>query len=188
MAVKSEDEEPQQAEESFRGDLKRIRSWLREKSRVILIVCLWTALLSFVISWEYYNLYQSNPFLLQPGYKVAFASAYATYIPKLYTLDYVVILAASLLAGYAIADVEDTLFGFLISGVLSILIGVAYSTFFIWYVLFGSVLDPSMLETIMWLAFLNIFRMIFPVALLTVFLGSIFGSLFRGVVQPSAGD
>ena len=176
-------------EESFLGDVKRLGNWVREKKYVILIVCLWTALLSFVIVWEYYDLYASTPILMDPSYRVAFAPTNSMYIPRLNNLDYLVILVASVLAGYAIADIEETLFGFLVSGILSTLIGVAYSTLFILYVLGSSpVLSYSVFTNVLWVAFLNIFRMVFPIALMIVFMGSIFGSLFRGVFQPSAQD
>lgn len=188
MSVESENVE-QSTEESFRGDLKRLADWVRTKRYVILIVCLWTAVLSFLTIWEYYALYENNPNLWYSGYKVAFEPTESQWIPRLYTLDYFVILVTSVLAGFAIASVEDTLFGFFASGILSTLIGVAYSTYFIWYVLdFGSMLDVSVLTTIVWAAVLNIFRMVFPLALLIVFLGSLFGSFFRGFVQPSAQD
>jgi hypothetical protein len=188
MLVEAENEK-QSIEESFRGDLKRLGRWLKDKRYVALIVCLWTAVLSSVIVWEYYSLYEKYPFLKGPGYAVAFAPTYSQYIPRLCTLDYIVVLAASVLAGFAIADIEDTLFGFLVSGILSTLISVAYSTFFIWYVLgFGSILGSGFITTMMWAALLNVFRMIFPLALLVTFLGSICGSFFRDLIQPSAQD
>ena len=181
--------ERQSIEESFRGDLKRLGGWLKDKRHIVLIVCLWTTVFSSVIVWEYYSLYEKYPFLKSPGYAVAFAPTYSQYIPRLYSLDYIIVLAASVLAGFAIADIEETLYGFLASGILSTLISVAYSAFFIWYVLgFGTVLGSSFITTIMWAALLNVFRMIFPLALLVTFLGSIFGSFFRGLIQPSAQD
>jgi hypothetical protein len=188
MAAETENGE-RSVEESFRGDLKRVGRWIRDKRKVILIVCLWTAVLSSVTVWEYYNLYERYPFLKSPEYSVAYVPTYSQYAPKLYDLDYVVIIAASVLAGFAITDVEDTLFAFLASGFLSTLISVVYSTFFIWYVLgFGRVLDSSFITTIMFFALLNIFRMIFPLAVLATFVGSIFGAFLRGLVQPSAED
>jgi hypothetical protein len=175
--------------ESFRGDLLRLGKWFRTKRNVVLIVCLWTAVLSFVVIWEYYSSYANNPFITYETYKVAYEPTDSEWIPKLYTVDYVVILVASLLAGFVIADVEDTLFGFIASAILSALISVAYSTFFIWYALgFGLVLDSSDIPTIIWAAIMNIFRMVFPLAILTVFLGGVFGSFFRGFIQPSAQD
>jgi hypothetical protein len=187
MLVGAENEK-QSAEESFRGDLKRFGRWLKDKRHVIAIVCLWAAVLSSVTVWEYYSLYEKYPFL-KTGYIVAFAPTYSEYSPKLYTLDYVVVLVASVLAGFVIADIEYTLWGFLASGILSTLISVAYSTFFIWYVLgFGPTLGFGFITTIIWAAFLNVFRMTFPLALLITFLGSICGSFFRYLIQPSASD
>jgi hypothetical protein len=188
MAVEAKNEN-ESMEESFRGDLKRLGRWLRDKRYVILMACLWTGVLSSVTVWEYYSFYESHPFLKTSGYALAFAPTYSEYIPRLYTIDYIIVLAASVLAGFAMCDIEDTLFGFLASCILSTVISIAYSTFFIWYVLgFGSVLGSSFITLMMWAAFLNVFRMIFPLALIVTFLGSIFGSFFRGFVQPSAQD
>ena len=188
MKDESETEE-EPIQESFQGDLKRVSRWLRSKRNVIIIVCLWTAVISSVTILEYYNLYETDPLLRQPGYVVAFSPTESLDFPRLYTLDYVVILVASLLAGYMIADIEDTLYGFLASGILSTLISVAYSTLFLWYVLgLDRTYDFSFITTIIWAASLNVFRMLFPIALLTVFLGSLFGSFFRGYFQPSATD
>jgi hypothetical protein len=187
MLVEDENEK-ESTEESFRGDLKRLGRWLKDKRYVALIVCLWTAVLSSVTVWEYYSLYEKYPFL-KTGYVVAFAPTYSEYSPRLYTLDYIVVLVASVLAGFAMADIEYTLWGFLASGILSTLISVAYSTFFIWYVLgYGPTLGSGFTTTIIWAALLNVFRMTFPLALLITFLGSICGSFFRDLIQPSVSD
>jgi hypothetical protein len=187
MLVEAENEK-QSAEESFRGDLKRLGRWLKDKRYVILIVCLWAAVLSSVTIWEYYSLYEKYPFL-KTGYVVAFAPTYSQYSPRLYTLDYIVVLISSVLAGFAMADIEYTLWGFLASGILSTLISVAYSTFFIWYVLgYGPTLGSDFITTVLWAALLNVFRMTFPLALLTTFLGSICGSFLRDLIQPSVSD
>jgi hypothetical protein len=174
-------------EESFRGDLKRLARWIIARRFPILVVCLWTAVFSMTIVVEYYFLYETNPYLRDPYYRLAYAPTYSIWIPRLYLVDYVIILAASLVAGFAINDVETTLFGFLASAVLSTVVGVIYAAYYIWYVLdFGSVLGPEFHTTIIWAAFLNVFRMIFPMAILITFLGSIFGSVIRGFIQPSA--
>jgi hypothetical protein len=187
MLVEAENSE-QLAEESFRGDFKRFGRWLKDKRYIALIVCLWAAVLSSVTIWEYYSLYEKYP-SLKIGYVVALAPTYSQYSPRLYTLDYIIVLVASVLAGFAIADIEYTLWGFLICGILSTQISVVYSTFFIWYMLgFGSTLGSGFITTIMWAAFLNVFRMIFPLALLITFLGSICGCFFRYIVQPSTSD
>jgi hypothetical protein len=174
-------------EESFRGDLKRVARWITAKRYPILVVCLWTAVFSMTIVGEYYFLYETNPYLRDPYYRLAYAPTSSIWIPKLYLIDYVIIFAASLVAGFAISDVETTLFGFLASAVLSTVVSVIYTAYYIWYVLdFGSVLGLQFLTTIIWAAFLNVFRMIFPMAILITFFGGIFGSVIRGFIQPSA--
>jgi hypothetical protein len=164
--------------------LKRLGAWLRSKKAAIVVVFLWAFLLSIVVIREYYVTYQS-PSAMDPNYRVAFAPAYSTLLPRLYSLDYVTILVMSILAGFAIREIDEVLFGFLASVLLLFVIAVAYTSLYIWYVLgFGAVLDASFATTIIWAAFLNIYRMVFPLAVLAAFLGGIFGSIIRDVVNP----
>jgi len=176
------------SEESFRGDITRLGSWLKRKKTVIIVVVLWTAILSIVVIGEYYSVYLSRNAMDQ-NYRVAFAPTYSQMAPRLYSFDYIIIILVSLLAGFAINDIEDALFGFLASVISCTIVSVAYSAFFIWYVLgFGAILDISFVSTILWAAFLNIFRMVFPLAVLMVFIASISGSIIRDYVQPYVQD
>jgi hypothetical protein len=182
MRDESEDETPEGPPESFRGDLMRVGSWLKERRIAILAVLVWTIALSLVIVREY-NLVYSNPYAMDPHYRVAFAPSYSPLAPRLYELDYVAFLAASLLAGFAIRDIESVLYGFLLSILLSFFATVAYSSAFIWYVLdFGSLVDISFLTSVVWAAILTIFRMVFPIAVIAAFIGSIVGSIIRDFV------
>jgi hypothetical protein len=182
--AESDDEVDRLSEESFLGDLKRLSRWLKAKRVAILVALLWTAALSFLIAREYALAYD-NLLAWNPDYKVAFAPTLSNFfVPRLDAADYVVFLTVSVLAGFAIGEIESVLFGFAASMMLAFLTTVVYGTVFIWYVLdFGSLVNLSFLTTIMWAAFLNVFRMIFPIAVITVFFGSIVGSIVRDVVQ-----
>jgi hypothetical protein len=163
--------------------LKRLGAWVKGKSRTIVVVFLWTAALSFVVAREYALAYVN----MDPSYKVVFAPSLSTigFVPLLHWSDYLVFLAVSVLAGFAIGDIESALFGFAASMILVFLTTVVYGTAFIWYVLdLGSLINTSFLTTVMWAAFLNVFRMVFPLAVIAVFFGSIVGSIIRDVVQP----
>jgi hypothetical protein len=180
--AESNDEMEGWLEESFRGDLIRLGRWLRAKKVAILVVFLWTTALSFVAAREYALAYVN----MDPSYKVVFAPSLSTlgFVPLLYWPDYLVFLAVSVLAGFAIGDIESVLFGFAASMILVFLVAVVYGTAFIWYVLdFGSLVNISFLTTILWAAFLNVFRMVFPLAVIAAFFGSIVGSIIRDVVQ-----
>lgn len=159
--------------------LKKLGSWIRDKRIPIIVVVIWTVILSFVVVREF-NVAYSSPLAMDPNYRVAFAPSYSSLVPRLYGVDYVAIFVISVLAGFAIREVDAVLFGFL-SSVLVLLIGViAYVSWFIWYILgLGTLLDNSMVTTIIWAAFLNVFRMIFPLAILATFLGGIFGCVIR---------
>jgi hypothetical protein len=164
--------------------LKRLCAWLGKKKAAIVVVFLWASLLSVVVIREYYLVYQ-DPRAMDPNYRVAFAPTYSMFLPRLYGLDYVTILVMSILAGFAIREIDEVLFGFLASVLLLFVIAVAYTSLFIWYVLgFGAVLDASFATTIIWAAFLNIYRMVFPLAVLAAFLGGISGSIIRDFVNP----
>lgn len=179
MRNESEDQTPEGPAESFRGDLMRFGSWLKERRVAILTVLVWTIALSMVIVREY-DLVYSSPFAMDPHYRVAFAPSYSPLTPRLYVPDYLVFLGASLLAGFAIRDIETVLYGFLLSILLSFFAAVTYSSAFIWYVLdFGSIVDISFLTSVVWAAILTIFRMVFPIAVIAAFIGSIAGSIIR---------
>jgi hypothetical protein len=178
-ADESEDEMRDEPEESFCGDLTRFGRWLMAKRVTILVVFVWAVALALVEVREY-NLAYSSPFAMDPAYRVAFAPSYSPLVPRLYITDYAVFLAASLLAGFAIRDIETVLYGFLLSILLSFSASVAYASAFIWYILdFGSVVDISFLTSVVWAAILTIFRMVFPLAVIAAFIGSITGSIIR---------
>jgi hypothetical protein len=159
-------------------------SWVKEKKIPIIAVIIWTIMLSLVVIREF-NAAYANPLAMDPNYRVLFASYYSSIVPRLYNLDYVVVFVTSILAGFTIQEVDAVLFGFLSSVVLLLVSAVAYISWFIWYLLgLGALLDASVVTTIMWAAFLNVFRMVFPLAILAIFVGSIFGCIIRDFVYP----
>jgi hypothetical protein len=159
--------------------LRKLGSWIREKKVPIIVVVVWTVILSFVVIREF-NVVYANPLAMDPDYRVAFAPSYSYLVPRLYGLDYVAIFVISVLAGFAIREVDAVLFGFLSCVVLLLVCVIAYVSWFIWYILgLGALLDASMVTTIIWAAFLNVFRMIFPLAVLATFLGGISGCILR---------
>jgi hypothetical protein len=159
--------------------LRKLGSWLKEKKIALVVVAMWAVILSLVVIREF-NVAYSSPLAMDPDYRVAFAPSYSSLVPRLYGLDYVAIFVISVLAGFAIREVDAVLFGFLSSLIVLLICVIAYVSWFIWYILgFGTLLDASMVTTIIWAAFLNVFRMIFPLAVLATFLGGIFGCVIR---------
>jgi hypothetical protein len=159
--------------------VKKLGSWIREEKVPIIVVVVWTVILSFVVIREF-NVAYANPLAMDPDYRVLFAPSYSYLVPRLYGSDYVAIFVISVLAGFAIREVDAVLFGFLSCVVLLLVCVIAYVSWFIWYILgLGALLDASMVTTIVWAAFLNVFRMIFPLAVLATFLGGISGCILR---------
>jgi hypothetical protein len=164
--------------------LKKLGSWAKVNKIPIIVVVIWTVILSSLVIREY-NAAYANPLAMDPNYRVAYAPSYSYLVPRLYSLDYVAIFVISILAGFAIREVDAVLFGFLSSVVLLLIGAIAYVSWFIWYILgFGALLDASMVTTIIWAAFLNVFRMIFPLAVLAAFLGGISGCIIRDFASP----
>lgn len=164
--------------------LKKLGSWVVEKKIPIIAVIIWAIMLSLVVIREF-NAAYANPLAMDPNYRVLFAPYYSSIVPRLYNLDYAALFVTSILAGFTIQEVDAVLFGFLSSVVLLLVSAVAYISWFIWYFLgLGALLDASVVTTIMWVAFLNVFRMVFPLAILAIFVGSIFGCIIRDFVYP----
>lgn len=176
-------------ESDFREDIKRLSRWIRKKRTAIVVVIFWSIAIGLILIRAYLFLYATNPILWDKEYILVYAPTLSGLIPRLSATDYLMILTVSLIAGFVISDIETTLFSFLVSVLLSASIGITYVAFFIWYVLdFGSILGSSFISIVVLAAFLNIFRMIFPLLLLATFFGGIFGSIIRGLIQPSSQD
>lgn len=107
-------------------------------------------------------------------------------------LDLAIILATSLLFGIFLVDPVKILYGFIVATSLSIVISVIYSSLYDLYVLgLGEYFSESFpgweWEWVTWFAFLRIFRIMFPVAIILILIGGIIGGIVHELVWPHRG-
>lgn len=126
-------------------------------------------------------------------YGVLIYTEYEKYIPRIVPLGYVIIIAASLIAGAFLVDFRKVIAYLIASLILSFLIAVLGSFIFVWFVL-GVGQNPITLALangafvyyVVDYVMLNVLRMSFPLVPIACFLTSIVGAVLRVMFQPSA--
>jgi len=108
------------------------------------------------------------------------------------TLDLAIFLAASLGFGMFLVDPEKILYGFIGATFLSTAMSVIYSGLYDLYVLglgeyFFEAAPGWEWEWVAWFAFLRIFRLMFPVAIILVFAGGMIGGIVSDWIWPHRG-
>lgn len=162
---------------------KRIENLWRLISRkkfTLIVMVLWTLTLSLVIIKIYWLAYlETNPLGINPlSYH---RIPYVTYFsPRV--LDLLILLGASLIVGLVLSDVKEMLYSYAASISLSFAVGVAFGSYYIWVVLdLGPLfsLAPYDWEWALYIAFLNVFRIVFPWIIAFCLLGVITGAFLR---------
>ena len=107
-------------------------------------------------------------------------------------LDLAIIFATSLVFGVFLMDPVKILYGFIGAIFLSVVISIIYSSLYDLYVLglgeyFSGVTPGWEWEWVAWLAFLRIFRITFPTAVILVFAGGMIGGIVSDFVWPHRG-
>ena len=107
-------------------------------------------------------------------------------------LELTIILATSLVFGVFLVDPVKILYGFIGAMSLSLVMSVIFSSLYDLYVLglgeYFSGLTPGWeWELVAWLAFLRIFRITFPIAVILVFAGAMIGGIVSDFVWPHRG-
>jgi len=107
-------------------------------------------------------------------------------------LELAIILATSLAFGLLLVDPVKILYGFIAAMSLSLVMSVIFSSLYDLYVLelgpYFSALTPGWeWEWVAWLAFLRIFRITFPSAVVLVFAGGMIGGIVSDFVWPHRG-
>jgi len=95
------------------------------------------------------------------------------------------IFASSMLAGIFIGDSKTLVYGLISTLILSFVLSVLYGFTFIWFILGYSAnfsVIPYGWEWVLYMAFLNCFRMFIPATLLLSIIGAGIGSLLRARV------
>jgi len=107
-------------------------------------------------------------------------------------LDLAIVLVTSLVFGMFLVDPVKILYGFIGAISLSTIMSVIYSALYDLYVLrlgeyFTGVVPGWEWEWVTWLAFLRIFRTMFPAAILLVFVGGMIGGIVSDWIWPHRG-
>jgi hypothetical protein len=107
-------------------------------------------------------------------------------------LELAIILATSLAFGLLLVDPVKILYGFIGAMSLSLVMSVIFSSLYDLYVLglgeyFSGVAAGWEWELVAWLAFLRIFRITFPSAVILVFAGAMIGGIVSDFVWPHRG-
>jgi len=158
----------------------KLKSWCKETFRTktdILTLIGWIILLSLVIIKVHWITYTQTTRLSY--YKIAFAIYEG---PSLSNLDLLIIAFASFLAGFVLSDAKTMLYGYIISMFSVFVIGVIYVLFFIWFFFGRGELFQAISygwELAVYMAIMEIFRMMFPLILGVCLLSLAVGSLVR---------
>jgi len=107
-------------------------------------------------------------------------------------LDLAIILAMSLVFGIFLVDPVKILYGFIGAIFLSIVISVIYSSLYDLYVLglgknFSEIVPGWEWEWVTWFAFFRIFRIMFPAAIVLIFVGGMIGGIVGEFVWAPPG-
>jgi hypothetical protein len=107
-------------------------------------------------------------------------------------LDLAIVLATSLVFGIFLVDPVKIIYGFLGVVPLSIVISVISSALYDLYVLgLGELFSETALgwewELVTWLAFLRVFRIIFPAGVILGFIGAMIGGIASDFIWPHRG-
>lgn len=147
------------------------------KGRIFLVVMLWSAIIAFIVIKVFWVEYTTNPrFYI---YKDLFAR-YDAPAPQL--LDLLILMVASVGLSFLMSTPKDLIYGFIASLFLSFFTGVVYVFLYIWYILDFGVLFSGWLydwEIALFLAVLNIFRIMFPSVVTTCVVGAVIGFFVR---------
>ena len=144
----------------------------------ILLVLIWTVILTLVIIRVHWILYQKSERLRH--YRIAF-SIYE--VPHVGVLDIVVLLLSTILIVMVFSDIKPIFYGFLAAHISAFCLGLIYVFLFIWYGLDYRVLyslSPYGWEYVMLMAIYNILFIMFPWLIAVGILGAIAGLILRG--------
>ncbi|MEM3588133.1 MAG: hypothetical protein QXO71_12540 [Candidatus Jordarchaeaceae archaeon] len=160
--------------------------WITARKTDVLIVILWSFLIALVIVKAYWFTYLEKPVLME--YKIFYSPTYSDWAPRLELIDYILIIFINVAAGFVVIDTEKIVIWWIISNLLAFAFSISWAFLFMWCTLGAgeifSVVDVLKgASYIIHFAILNVFRMIFPMALLYSFIaclaGTVIGERFR---------
>lgn len=173
----------------LRDNLKRIARWIKTRKLAILVVLVWSISVALVTIKSYLFFY----YIEEPGmFEKKFVYSTGSWIPRLYEVDYLLILAMGVISGVLLVDLERIFYGWIASTFLSFFISVIFSSFFIWFTLGAGEMFSILLgwawavEEVSYIAIRIVFRMTFPLVQLFSFVASFVAAFLRSMIQPSA--
>jgi len=157
--------------------IKNLSMRISRKRNDILIVAIWTALLTLIVIKIYWLAYAGSERLSH--YQIAYTIYEG---PSPGYLDLIIAVVAGIIFGLLLSDVKEIIYGFVASFFSSFIIGVIYGMLYIWYVLdwgkiFGA--TPFDWEWALFFSVLNIGRIMFPLILGVSLLGVAVGAVLR---------
>jgi len=147
------------------------------KKKEIIVVLVWTLLLTMVMIKAHYLLYLRNPRFFY------FDIAYSRYQPpSLEIVDMLLLLVMSVVVGALLYDVKSLLFSYIASIGIAFIVAVTYVTLFIWFILdYGKNLSviPFGWEWAIYMGFLNMLWVVFPYVMGISVIGIMIGYVLR---------
>ena len=173
-----------------RDDIKRFANWLKRNRKSVLVVLVWGIAMALITSKGIWAVYLENPSRFRLGLNISWGLLnVAEGTPRLASLDYVLFIAISLIAGLILNDIEIALYGYIAAVVVLFSVAFVHAFLFIWFVLpqqGSAIIDPGFITQIMWSAFLTVVRLVFPGVLLITFFSNLLGAFLGDLVQPFA--
>jgi hypothetical protein len=164
--------------------------WLGARKKKIAVTLTWSVAIAGIVIKSYWLVYATNPVLVEHG--IGWTQV-DQWIPRLDTLDCLLIFLLGIIAGAILVDLETVLYSLIATTILSFLVPIAYSSLFIWYILrWGEAISVLggllLLQNVIYVAIISIFRMVFPIVVILSLLGVLLGAFGRGFIDPSAED
>jgi len=162
---------------------------VKARKREIVVTLTWSATVALVMIKSHWLVYANNPVLIEYG--IAWSEV-DQWCPRLDTLDFLLILAFSLIVGAILLDIETIVYSFIATAFLSFALAIAYACLFIWYTLRWGEILSLMGGWWEWgwfvaaTAMKPMFRMFFPLVVLLCLIGAFLGAFTRVFLQPSA--
>lgn len=155
---------------------------IKERKKDIAVIVGWVIVIMLIIVKTHEFFYLEN-------------SEFSTYkIPYLHykgptftELDKLLLVISSFVVGMILTDVKSVVYGYFASVILSFFAGTIYVFLYIWFVLgLGAAfsLIPFGWEWVLLLAFMNVFRSLFPMGILLCLIGESIGSFVRVWLRP----
>lgn len=177
----------------FFGWVRRKReptvNWFKTHRKQIVIVVSWSLVVAILMMKSYWLVFERDPRAFQAG--IAYSDV-SQWMPRLESLDYLIIIIAAFIAGVLLLDLYRIFVAFAANIILSYIFAITYICYFLWYPLRWDQLTflggwwQLGWQYSVYTSLMIVFRMSFPVVLIISFMAASIGGIARAIVQPSA--